>query len=97
MLTTNEQAAVQQASKDARTGAAKAQPIKPLSVHDAQLHERELLLAQRRLTACRAVLETAAAARSRATVAEYAAADRLTAAAADVRRQERAAGTREAS
>ena len=63
----------------------------------SRLAARDLEVAKRRYDACRAVREAAAAARSRAVVAEYVAVDRLTAARTDVRRLERAAGTQEAS
>ena len=63
----------------------------------SQLVTQELVAAKRRYDACRAVREAAAAARSRAVIAEYVAVDRLTAARTDVRRLERAAGTQEAS
>ena len=57
---------------------------------------QDLEAAKRRYDPCRAVREAAAAARSRAVIAEYVAVDRLTAAQTDVRRLERAAGTQEA-
>ncbi len=58
----------------------------------SQLVAQELVAAKRRYDACRAVREAAAAARSRAVSAEFAAVNRLTAARTDVRRLERAAG-----